>query len=194
MRKIIFLDIDGVLNSQEWYDYFFDLELFKDSKYDHDLSPILINKLNKIYDKIPSVQIVISSTWRFDYRDTVDRLVAQGLKIPVIGGTTLDPKYLDIECMPRGVLVAKWLRDYIGYKTCNYVIFDDDQDFLIEQQNNLIVTDQMSGLTEKDVARAIAILGPDKDDIGNLIEKADKMIEEEERLLKSFNKPNLTDK
>jgi len=180
MKKIIFLDIDGVLNSHDWYDYYFDLKLYKDEKYDHDLSPMLIRRLNDIQKKVPSVEIIISSTWRFDFKDTVDRLVAQGLTIPVIGGTTIDPRYLDIECMPRGVLVAKWIRDNIGYSTCNYVILDDDCDFLIEQRDNLIVTDRGTGLSEEDVSRAIAILGKETSKVNDLIEQADEIIMEEE--------------
>jgi hypothetical protein len=162
MRKIIFLDIDGVLNSDDWYDHFFALGLQDNEKYDHDLSPMLIQRLNKILEKVPSVQIVISSTWRYDFKDTVNRLTAQGLKIPIIGLTSIDPTYISIEGLPRGFLIAKWLKDNIGYKTCNYVIFDDDIDFLIEQKYNLIVTDTETGITEEDVNRAISILGPDE--------------------------------
>ena len=166
MKKIIFLDIDGVLNSQDWYDEFFALKLYRDEKYDHDLSRTLIQRLNDIQKRVPSVEIVISSTWRYDFQDTVERLVAQGLKIPIIGHTTVEAKYITLEYMPRGVLVAKWLRDNIGCKTCNYVIFDDDRDFLIEQKNNLIVTDTKTGLTDEDVKMAISILNPDtKNDV-----------------------------
>ena len=162
MQKIIFLDIDGVLNSDAWYQKFWDQHLEKDSKFDYDLDPMAIDFLNEIKNAVPSVKIVITSTWRFDMDDTVSRLEAQGLEIPVIGSTSL--KVHEDSYKPRGVLVKMWLDENVK-GTCNYVIFDDDIDFMLDQKRNFIHTDSMKGLQMEDVYMAIAILR------GDLIEK-----------------------
>ena len=159
MNKIIFLDIDGVLNSQKWYDFYISNEMYKDKSKDFDLDPSAIELLNSILEEVPSVRIVVSSTWRYDIDDTIDRLKAQGLKIPVIGKTSV--KVHEDQYMPRGVLVKKWIDEHICSDTCNYVILDDDTDFLIDQANNFIKTSSSEGITEDNVKRAIGILGRD---------------------------------
>lgn len=159
MKKIIFLDIDGVLNSHAWWDKFNELKLHEEEGYDFDLDPEAIMRLNKILMLVPEVKIVITSTWRFDYKDTVERLQAQGLIIPIIGCTTTSTLYHEGTYMPRGVLVKKWLNENTAGTTCNYVILDDDIDFLIEQRWNFIHTNIEIGLTDDDVQRTIAILG-----------------------------------
>ena len=158
MKKIIFLDIDGVLNSHRWWDKFHEEGLASQEGYDFDLDPEAIMKLNRIMLKVPDVKIVITSTWRFDFKDTVERLQAQGLVIPVIDRTSVSLH--ESRMLPRGVLVDKWISEN-ARDTCNYVIFDDDRDFLLDQQWNFIQTDTAIGLTDGAVETAIAILGTD---------------------------------
>lgn len=162
MIKIIFLDIDGILNSHKWWDYYNENELSKDTKYDFDLDPQAIETLNSILDSVPSVKIVITSTWRFDFKDTVERLQAQGLRIPILDRTSVEPRFHEGTYMPRGVLVKKWLSEHTNGETCNYVIFDDDMDFLLDQAYNLIITDTAIGITQDNVSKAIGILGRDR--------------------------------
>ena len=54
MRKILFLDIDGVLNSKEWFKQFYE---DKHKTYD-PLDPNLVKKLNSL-----DCEVVISSSW-----------------------------------------------------------------------------------------------------------------------------------
>jgi hypothetical protein len=56
--KILFLDIDGVLNSKNfWIEC--DLKKIKNVYFD----PILVKKINFILDEIPDLKIVVSSLW-----------------------------------------------------------------------------------------------------------------------------------
>lgn len=170
MKKVIFLDIDGVLNSDEWYEDFFGNELYKkvDKKgnqvYDHDLSFKHIALLNSIATCVKDVGIVITSTWRFDMEDTEARLKKQGLTIPIIGITDTNNSAGIYGTVPRGMQIYKWIHDEIkktGDSLLNYVIFDDDIDMLYVQRNNFIHIDYLKGLTKKDVEKAIQILIPD---------------------------------
>lgn len=57
MRKIIFLDIDGVLNSMDYF------EQTKDCKGYTEINPEKVKLLKEIVDRT-GAQIVLSSTWR----------------------------------------------------------------------------------------------------------------------------------
>ena len=57
MRKIIFLDIDGVLNSMDYF------EQTKDCKGYTEINPEKVKLLKEIVDRT-GAEIVLSSTWR----------------------------------------------------------------------------------------------------------------------------------
>lgn len=152
-KKILFLDIDGVLAS---YDYLLSLKGFIDKE-----KVALLNML-KPYD----VEVVISSSWGYN-EDTVKQLTACGLELPIIGGT--EHFYSDWMC--RGNEIAKWLVDtfdeynvYTGKassysgKDYEYVILDDDEDMLMCQKDNFIHVDRNTALTEENINKAIDIL------------------------------------
>jgi hypothetical protein len=152
-KKILFLDIDGVLAST---DYLLSLKGFIDKE-----KVALLNML-KPYD----VEVVISSSWGYN-EDTVKQLTACGLELPIIGGT--EHFYSDWMC--RGNEIAKWLVDtfdeynvYTGKassysgKDYEYVILDDDEDMLMCQKDNFIHVNRHTALTEENIKKAIEIL------------------------------------
>ena len=156
-KKILFLDIDGVLAST---DYLLSLKGFIDKE-----KVALLNML-KPYD----VEVVISSSWGYN-EDTVKQLTACGLELPIIGGT--EHFYSDWMC--RGNEIAKWLVDtfdeynvYTGKATSRigtsyfgndyeYVILDDDEDMLMCQKDNFIHVDSYEALLEEHIEMAINI-------------------------------------
>ena len=163
-KKIIFLDIDGVLASIPFLctgQGFIDPEKCK-----------LLNQLEKV-----GAEIVISSSWGYDEGRTEKTLRECGLTLPIIGYT----KHYYEEWLCRGNEIEKWLRDNFGgmctkygydddgepyyrkhYKDTDidyeYVIFDDDTDFLLGQKDNFIQTNQQTGLTQRNINKAIKIL------------------------------------
>ena len=152
-KKILFLDIDGVLAS---YDYLLSLKGFIDKE-----KVALLNML-----KPYGVEVVISSSWGYN-EDTVKQLTACGLELPIIGGT--EHFYTDWMC--RGNEIAKWLVDtfdeynvYTGKassysgKDYEYVILDDDEDMLMCQKDNFIHVNRHTALTEENIKKAIEIL------------------------------------
>ena len=90
LYKLIFLDIDGVLNSEEWY-----IERqSKDYSYSYldEFSPNLIRNFNKLIDKT-GASVVISSTWRMSRSiDELKQLFESlGIRGNIIGKTPFLP-------------------------------------------------------------------------------------------------------
>jgi hypothetical protein len=175
--KIVFLDIDGVLNSQDWY-------VERKDKYEMDdinnqypfyeFSPAHVANLNKITEKT-GAKIVVSSTWRNgrSVEELSEILKSVGVtgevidKTPHLGGK-------DGYTIPRGCEISKWLkaRDFkrINWSVKkleeyqkktdirNYVILDDDSDMLYGQREHFVQTSWMHGLNEEVADEAIRVL------------------------------------
>lgn len=146
------LDIDGVVNSDRWYN--------ETKGMSGDFDPKAISLLNKLKDL--DVEVVISSSWG---DSAIKQLQNIGLELPIIGCT--QHFYQDWMC--RGNEIEKWFCDNFGsygtkygskyyQKDYEYVIFDDDSDFLMGQMDNFIQTSRETGITQEDIDRAISIL------------------------------------
>jgi hypothetical protein len=155
-KKIIMLDIDGVVNSENWYN--------KTKGMSGDFDPDSIALLNQL--KSLDVEVVISSSWG---EDGVTQLKNVGLELPIVGVT--EHFYQDWVC--RGNEIEKWFCDNFGsygtkygskyyQKDYEYVIFDDDSDFLMGQMDNFIQTSRETGLTQADIDKAVKILTRDE--------------------------------
>lgn len=156
--KVIFLDIDGVLNSEQFWEEqtqsFRYTAALNEGKTDDEISVVanfdpqavaLLNQLVKQTD----AEIVVSSTWRSDYNIQF-KLRYAGIKKPMYGITPFSKD------RHRGTEIKKWLDDHP--EVTNYVILDDDNDMLEEQMNNLVQTHWLTGLTIDNVKQAINIL------------------------------------
>lgn len=118
--KILFLDVDGVLNCAETFRRAH--EAGKKSIY--LLDPTAIKRLQRIV-KETQCKVVISSTWRNDAQG-LEALEQAGVEFiditPMIGsGMTAS------DC-GRGKEVLRWLMDK-DWKVTRYAILDDDPDF-----------------------------------------------------------------
>lgn len=153
--KVIFLDIDGVLNSEElakeigWGGHFTE---------DEEATHANIKWQQKSVDELRSIvettgaQIVVSSTWRryFSVGKFEEMFAVYGWKDAPIIDKTPTGNYAN-----RGMEINKWLSDN---KVDSYVILDDFPDFLPEQNSHFVETNFEVGLTEDDADRAITIL------------------------------------
>lgn len=147
--KIVFLDIDGVLNSAQY---------IRSQRYkrkedkglgfpDTDLDEVAIRLVNFLC-KITGASIVISSAWR-EFSDCVPALRRNGLQAKIRGKTPKDGGWC------RGREIQEWLT----VNLCDeYVILDDDDDMLQCQQDHFVHIDRRTGITTKDVEKAIFIL------------------------------------
>jgi hypothetical protein len=157
MKKIIFCDIDGVLScvSSLWR-----------------LDPLLLKRLGVIIEAT-DCSLVISSSWRqetlektIEYLSDENEYGMNGIKFPfcdrIIGVT--DRLYFqdyrgNWQHKKRGFEIKKWIED--NHFTGNYVILDDDADFLEEQLPFWVATHPLDGIDDTDVIETIEILNRD---------------------------------
>lgn len=146
--RIVFLDIDGVLNSEYW----FTVNQFTKATF-RDLDPASIACLNEI-TRQTGARIVVSSTWRLtsDFPALVEHLKRQGVQAEIIGRT---PRLH--RPMVRGHEISAWMQCQIREPE-SICILDDDSDmaYLLPR---LVLTDPLVGLVRQDVARAVEMLG-----------------------------------
>lgn len=148
--KILFLDLDGVVNHQEFYRRRANDEVLKNLPYPLcEFDPLVVNRINYILDETNNSKLVVSSSWRFDkhLQNIFDNV---GFKHKIYDITP----YGMGKC--RGYEIQEWLNNHKD--TTNYVIIDDDSDILKEQRKHFIHTSELNGLTEKLTKKAIKIL------------------------------------
>ena len=138
MRKIIFLDIDGVLNQSGLISH----------KQTVPFDSTCVQNLMDLYHRADVDGVVVSSSWRLGRTVTVvkDHLFEpNGVHVNVLGMTP----HLHKE---RGFEVEAWLNEQS--EEFNYIILDDYGD-MVHLSYRLIRTDSQIGLTSDDVERAL---------------------------------------
>jgi hypothetical protein len=164
--KVIFLDIDGVLNSTEWARTgvkFGRPPLIRERVSREILAwcPSMVRRLRWIVEDT-GAHIVISSSWRGYGAMAVRKWRAMfrlyGWKdAPVIGETPqLDCRVGTLYvAKTRGDEVAAWLEQNQHVK--KFVCIDDCQDFRPNQP--LVRTDMQFGLQDEEAKQCISVLG-----------------------------------
>jgi hypothetical protein len=146
-NKIVFLDIDGVLNNTM---YWHQAKEQKETRHDIDVRNVL--ELNKLTDN-SDVAVVISSTWRLSH--TVDE-IRNILNEYKFKGNIIDKTVRFRENgIVRGNEIHEWV---IRNDVTQYVILDDDSDMLLWQAPHFIKVDGYVGLTPTNVYKAQWIL------------------------------------
>ena len=134
----IFLDIDGVLNNEEYYTEYYEMGGSPDKI--EDLDPFCVLFVNHLIDKF-DVDIVISSTWRF----LPHRMELLNKRLKKISGITDNLRARDY--ILRGNEIFKYCKDHnIGDN--DYLILDDDSDMLYWQKDNFIKVGRCRGLRD----------------------------------------------
>lgn len=179
--KIIFLDIDGVLNCESAYrkghcQYF----VFGDGENDfyQTFDPDCKKWLNHAIEQT-GAKVVISSSWRGSGIEWMRKI----WELEDMSGEIIDltPHLYSMDgkmSIPRGLEIKTWLGEK-GFHLCswdeerqekyikdsgieNYVIIDDDSDMLYNQRNNFVHVlpspRNKDGFTEKHAEQTIKIL------------------------------------
>lgn len=141
--RIIFLDFDGVLNSDESIARLGNM-------FEFDRAAVAL--VNELIVKT-SAYIVISSTWRghFLFGENVSFLQRDGLlRSRVLGQTP------QLDRQARGLEIDHWLRR-APYPVRSFVILDDNKD-MVMHCGRLVQTNPKTGLQPADAARALKLL------------------------------------
>jgi len=135
MNKIIFLDVDGVLNTV--------LSTFANLSqeiWDKNICNLLIN----ICKNNPDVKIVVSSTWRYAGKeDTLQHFNNNGFKSDYFHEDWRTP--ISMQTNARGYEIGLWLTKHPEITA--YAILDDDSDILPHQNMNFVKTHAYNGIT-----------------------------------------------
>ena len=162
--RVIFLDIDGVLNSEAYFTSLANPPVALDDEID----PCAVRELNKLVARHSAV-VVLSSDWRKTpskpgLAATNDALLRQGASFELLAAT---PELTERERQqrfgvqwqgsytPRGLEIQAWLTEHSTVS--HFVILDDEPD-MEHLVDYLVQTDQAIGLTPEDCDRASAIL------------------------------------
>jgi len=160
MRKIIFLDIDGVLSPKWW-----DSDKQSDN-YGRLFDAKAVANLAKIIE-VTEADIVISSSWKnIGLVELQNMWRDRGLPGKLVDTT---PDYMSDEILlkedsanvdylyERGSEIQGWLLLH-GDDVGRYVIIDDMDDILPEQLSHFVQTDPEFGITIDDVKKVVHLL------------------------------------
>jgi hypothetical protein len=152
--KVIFLDVDGVLNSRNSFE--------RDRPQTaHYLAPECVEQLARICQSVHDVKVVLSSTWRMFMPVLMlqDILRQRGVPITIIDATPPDVgvghdgRRLEL----RGNEIQAWL-DKHEHRVKKFVILDDDSD-MAHLAPHLVQTRFEYGLTDVEANEVIWRLG-----------------------------------
>lgn len=167
--KVIFLDIDGVMNM-----YGSSCRTFM-KPYGQHIEPHLVQRLNYIIEKT-NAKIVISSSWRSDMEDLEKQLKEQGFKYwtHVIGKTCQPqvkneniPYPRNRDCFlynDRGEQINKWLQD-TNFNIEKYIVVDDEVSDIRPHINSkhIFQTDAEEGLLNKDALHIVRMVNKNEE-------------------------------
>ena len=183
--KIIILDIDGVLNSNDYYTSkaYANIVRNKNEYNDiHDIDPKAVAELNYIIEKT-NAEIIVSSQWRIGRSlEWMQKLFADiDVHGSVVGMTALIRDSVRGNEIQHTLALLNFPGTYrwqegpdesselkmtskkdLDHKHKRYVIIDDNSDMLLCQSNNFVQTNWEQGLTRKNADTAIAILNKSK--------------------------------
>lgn len=145
--KVVFLDIDGVLNNSR-------------TKEKHPRGFIGIDRANlinfKYFAEMTNVKIVLSSTWRFFHYEYVDDVMKSI-------GLSLHDKTDDLPDFGRGAEIKSWV-DSKNLQKSDFIVLDDQVSSLGPVLDRVVQTNfYEGGLTKKLMRAAIKLIGIDKE-------------------------------
>ena len=159
MSFVVFLDIDGVLNTGE------DTNAPQD-RFGDAFNPDAVENLSKVIAETGAV-IVVSSSWKFFGLDKMQEMWKErnlpGQVIGITPNTISDEMLLnanldDMDSLGfKGLEINEWLSKH-GKLIDKYAILDDENNFLPEQQPHFVQTNPKCGITKEDAKRVIKIL------------------------------------
>ena len=166
MNKIIFLDIDGVLNSNKSLIVNHEFDKLLGRVYDGSINDLEMYKMNEIdmnklfmlrdICNLTGAKIVISSGWRrlWNYPLIEEKLVSLGL--PIVDVTP----HIDIYRRGEEIRTYLWKQLLQDNEVDNFVILDDDIFLDFDELENYLIKTSFydDGLTEEIATEVVKVL------------------------------------
>lgn len=152
IMNIIFLDIDGVLNTGRNQDFQASIEGKSTFEHQFNFDDGCMKNLKELVDEFDAY-IVISSSWRIEKDETYGTEILRNLKDYDLDNRIIDrtPSFSTI----RGEEIKQWLINN-KEKVDNFLILDDEDD-MIDLVTNLALCNDYYGIDEnvKNLAKKI---------------------------------------
>jgi hypothetical protein len=164
--RILFLDMDGVLNSAEFFDRreHPSLDRCSDEWWAQMVDPDAVARLNEILDAT-GAKVVISSSWRDHVApDQMQRVLeVKGFRGSVIGRTPLmeEMGWENGRYGGRGLEIEAWLTENRRLEIKSFVVLDDNADMDSTSGHvmpRLVQTSWKHGLLDEHIQQAIELL------------------------------------
>ena len=136
--KVLFLDIDGVLNSKLFYKY-----IYKPENCESRFDPYCVILVKRLIEEF-SLKIVISSTWR---NGPVNRLMKELNENNLIDYLHEDWHTPVVRRLSRGNEIKLWLDSHPEVK--DYLILDDSEKLLDHQMSRFVKTSNYLGMVQE---------------------------------------------
>lgn len=155
--KVIFLDVDGVLNSN----YSHSISTNEKGWMWDEISDFHLEKLKRIVDETDA-KIVLSSSWRVYHpiltgeTEITDELLKVLVEKFEKLGLSIYDVTPELRLQIRGNEIMEWINRHS--EVSNYVIIDDEYEFRYEQEPFVVRTTMINGLTDELSDLAISIL------------------------------------
>ena len=157
MDRYIFLDFDGVINTQRHKWALAGERLPVKDDYGPFFDPEAVENLRDIVTSTDA-GIIITSSWKVYGLEAMQTL----WNVRRMPGMLLDitPSLPAAFLYTRGMEINKWLYAHTSGnpEECRYVIIDDEDVFLPEQSPYVVTTDPIVGLTAEDAEKAKTLL------------------------------------
>lgn len=151
-KKIVFLDVDGVLNSDKFYEELLSSDEGIDCFREDILDQRAISRVARII-RDTEAQVVISSSWRWDIQ-AMSRLLEQLNTFDIVPiDTTIEDMRVN---MSRAQEIKLWLDQHPEVE--NYVVLDDEVMNIPEIGRHHIKTNMSRGLEPNHVEQAKKVL------------------------------------
>ncbi|MBQ9310132.1 MAG: hypothetical protein IJ222_04630 [Bacteroidales bacterium] len=168
MKKILFLDFDGVLNTEKYQRQLRTEGRSARDGYGPLFDPEAVENLRMILDTT-GAEIIVSSSWKLEGLGKMRSLWHDRSLPGKVAGITPDTVFnpdllsMDLEdpevfmhLAGKGNEVRMWLEAHPG--EVRYAILDDVPDFLPEQEPFYVMTDPRTGITTEIALKVINIL------------------------------------
>ncbi len=137
-NRVLFLDIDGVLNSRIYYKY-----IYKPEDGGSRFDPYCVILVKKLVEEF-SLKIVISSTWRDGGMKRLINELNENKFMDYLHEDWLTPV---VRPANRGKEIELWLDNHSEVK--EYIILDDNENLLEHQRDKFVKTSIYLGMVQE---------------------------------------------